>query len=257
MNGLAIEMNKQAFLWGRRTAHDRAAVDALLDGPAPEPESLDEILAARRADLVAYQDEAYAARYEALVRRVSAREAERLGAAGALATTVARNLYKLMAYKDEYEVARLYSDPAFRARIEANFEGVERLELLLAPPFLSRPDPATGRIAKRTFGPWIFLALRLLAGLKGLRGGPFDIFGRSAERREERALVTDYEDRVTGMLDDLTVENHIIAIAIAEVPATICGFGHVKQANVEAARAEWERLTAVWCGDAPLARAAE
>ncbi len=257
LNGLAIEMNKQAFLWGRRTAQDRAAVDALLDGPAPVPEGLDGILAARRADLVAYQDEAYAARYEALVRRVSAREAESLGAAGPLATTVARNLYKLMAYKDEYEVARLYSDPAFRARIEANFEGVERLELLLAPPFLSRPDPVTGRIAKRTFGPWIFPALRLLAGLKGLRGGPFDLFGRSAERREERALVTDYEARVAGLLDDLTMENHVIAIAIAEVPATIRGFGHVKQANVEAARAEWERLTAVWRGDAPLARAAE
>ena len=257
LNGLAIEMNKQAFLWGRRAAHDLAAVEALLDGPAPAPETLDEIVAHRRADLVGYQDEAHAARYEALVRRVAAREGEQLGAPGPLSLAVARNLHKLMAYKDEYEVARLYSDPAFREKIEARFDGVERLELLLAPPLISRPDPVTGRIAKRAFGPWIFTALRVLAGFKGLRGGAFDIFGRTEERREERALVGEYEGLVAQLADRLTADNHALAVAIAEVPATMRGFGHVKRANVAAGRAEWDRLMEIWRGERPLPQAAE
>jgi indolepyruvate ferredoxin oxidoreductase len=250
LNGLAIAMNKAAFDWGRRAAHDLAAVEALVGETATTgdktPGTLDALVAHRVADLRAYQDDAYAARYEALVRRVAAAEAERAPGCSGLAETVARNLYKLMAYKDEYEVARLYSDPQFRKRLDAQFEGVERVELLLAPPVISKPDPITGRIAKRRFGPWIFPALRLLAGLKGLRGGRFDLFGRTEERRTERALIDEYEAIVVELMRQLDRSNHRRALSVAEVPAMIRGYGHVKAANVALARGEWSKLMAAW-----------
>jgi indolepyruvate ferredoxin oxidoreductase len=162
-----------------------------------------------------------------------------------------------MAYKDEYEVARLYSEPAFAQELEARFEGIERLELLLAPPILSRPDPLTGAARKRTFGPWIFPALSWLARFKGLRGTGLDPFGRTEERRTERALITEYEAIVDELLGKLDTQNRTLAVAVAEVPSTIRGFGHVKATNVAAARAEWERLMAAWRSDQPVTQAAE
>ncbi|MBM3492170.1 MAG: indolepyruvate ferredoxin oxidoreductase family protein [Alphaproteobacteria bacterium] len=257
LNGLAVSANKAAFAWGRRAAHNLAAVEeAASAGPAmPAPASLEQLLAHRMADLAAYQNEAYARRYEAHVRRIA--EAERALGDDVLAMAVARNLHKLMAYKDEYEVARLYSGSAFRQGLEAQFEGIERLELLLAPPLLSKPDPVTGRTAKRTFGPWIFPALRVLAGLKGLRGTAFDMFGRSEERKTERALIGEYEAVLTELAGGLDRDNHVLALAIAEVPASIRGFGHVKHANVVAARQQWGQLLRQWRAPGRAAMAAE
>jgi indolepyruvate ferredoxin oxidoreductase len=261
MNGLAIAMNKEAFAWGRRAAHDLAGVEGLTQAAAATgeemPQTLDELVAHRVADLTAYQDAAYAGRYEATVRRVASAEQEKAGGLTGLAETVARSLYKLMAYKDEYEVARLYSDPAFRQRLEAQFEGVERLELLLAPPLLTQPDPVTGKIQKRTFGPWIFTALRWLARMKGLRGTGLDIFGRTEERRTERALIGEYEAIIGELAEKLNHDNHALALLIAAVPEAIRGFGHVKAANIVEARAEWSRLIDAWRSDNPVPRAAE
>ena len=261
MNGLAVEMNKAAFEWGRRLVVERTAVEeaaglAAAESTGEAPATLEDLIAQRRADLTGYQDAAYAARYEATVRRVAAAE-EKAGAARGLADAVVRNLYKLMAYKDEYEVARLYADPAFRAELEAGFEGVERLEVMLAPPLFSRPDPDTGRIYKRTFGPWIFSAMGLLTRLKGLRGGAFDPFGRTEERRTERALIGEYEAIIDELLKTLSAENHRVALAIAEVAEIIRGFGPVKAANIETARAEWAGLLQDWRGGTPLPQAAE
>ena len=215
------------------------------------------MVAHRVADLTAYQDAAYAGRYETTVRRVANAEQEKAGGLTGLAETVARSLYKLMAYKDEYEVARLYSDPAFRQRLEAQFEGVQRLELLLAPPLLTQPDPVTGKIQKRTFGPWIFTALRWLARMKGLRGTALDIFGRTEERRTERALIGEYEAIIGELAEKLNHDNHALALLIAAVPEAIRGFGHVKAANIVEARAEWSRLIDAWRSDNPVPRAAE
>jgi indolepyruvate ferredoxin oxidoreductase len=250
LNGLAIAQNKAAFDWGRRAAHDLAAVEALVgeaaDSGEMAPRTLDELFAHRLRDLRAYQDDAYAVRYDTLVRRVADAEARLAPGRDGLAEAVARNLYKLMAYKDEYEVARLYSDPAFRQGLEAQFEGLDRIELLLAPPIISKPDPVTGKVAKRRFGPWIFTALRLLAGLKGLRATRFDPFGRTEERRTERALIVEYEAIVQELIAGLSRDNHARAVAIAEVPATIRGYGHVKAPSVAAARAQWAELMTAW-----------
>jgi indolepyruvate ferredoxin oxidoreductase len=251
LNGMAVAMNKAAFEWGRRAAHNLAAVEALVDRGAsdaaePAPQTLDELIAHRKADLTAYQNAAYAERYEMLARRVAKAETDRAPGMTGLAETVARNLYKLMAYKDEYEVARLYSDPAFKRRLDAQFEGIERLELLLAPPLLSRPDPVTGKPRKRAFGPWIFPALRTLAGFKGLRGTAFDPFGYSEERRTERALIGEYEAVLEQLAAGLDHDNHALAVALADVPASIRGFGHVKAGNVQQARAKWASLLETW-----------
>lgn len=260
MNGLAIDMNKAAFAWGRRAAHDLAAVEAVVSagrGDPGEPETIEALIARRASDLVAYQDEAYARRYQSTVATVQAAE-QKLGRdSQALTEAVARNLYKLMAYKDEYEVARLYSDPAWRQQMESQLDGIERIELLLAPPLLSRPDPATGRIQKRRFGPWIFPLLRQLAKLKGLRGGAFDIFGRTEERRTERALIGEYESMLTELAANLTAQSYAVTLAVAKVPETIRGYGHVKAPSVAAAREEWTRLMRHFRDGSPMAEAAE
>jgi len=261
LNALGVAMNKAAFDWGRRAAHDLKAVEALVDRGTvtaePAPADLEQLLAHRKADLAGYQDAAYGARYEALVRRVVVAEAERAPGMTGLADSVARNLYKLMAYKDEYEVARLYSDPAFKARLNAQFEGIERLELLLAPPLLTRTDPVTGKPQKRAFGPWIFPVLRLLAGFKGLRGTALDPFGRTGERRTERALIGEYERAVEELVGGLSHDNHALALAIAEIPASMRGFGHVKAANVETARKRWAELMDTWRAPRTARAAAE
>ena len=198
-------------------------------------------------------------RYRALVERV--REAERaLGAGEALAGAVARYLYKLMAYKDEYEVARLYTDGAFRDRLAAAFEGDLRLTFHLAPPVLARRDPVTGEPRKRTFGPWMWRALGLVAKLRFLRGTPFDPFGRTAERRMERRLIEEYFETVEELLAGLRAENLGLAVEIASIPEAIRGYGHVKARAVEEAEREKAALLERWRagggGEADRARAA-
>ncbi|MCX7340498.1 MAG: indolepyruvate ferredoxin oxidoreductase family protein [Hyphomicrobiales bacterium] len=267
LNGEAVAMNLQAFALGRRAAHDPSALTAFLaQAKAPTAarhisQSLDEIIARRVDYLSGYQDAAYGARYRALVEKV--RSAEGLASPGstALAKAVARYGFKLMAYKDEYEVARLYTDGAFLRQVEATFEGeAMRLRFHLAPPLLSKPDPVTGEPRKMTFGPWMMSAFRVLARLKGLRGTAFDIFGYSQERKTERRLIADYNALIEELLARLTADNLALAVALASIPEKIRGFGHVKERHLTQARAEQAALLARFrAGESamPVAEAAE
>ena len=268
LNAVAVEMNREAFRWGRRAARDTATVERLAlqgdDGLEPAaPKSLDEFIARRAVDLTAWQNAAWAARYRALVNRV--REAERaladaLGAGEALAEAVARCAYKLMAYKDEYEVARLYTDGAFRERLKASFEGNPGVSFHLAPPLLARRDPVTGVPRKRAFGPWMWRVLALMARMRFLRGTPFDPFGHTAQRRTERRLIEEYFETVDELLAGLSPANHGLAIEIASVPESIRGYGHVKERNIAQAQSAKAVLLVHWRagggGEADPARAA-
>jgi len=198
-----------------------------------QAETFDELVAIRRKELTAYQNAAYADRYETLVREATAAEQSKAPDSSDFAMAVARYFYKLMAYKDEYEVARLYSGDAFRKQVARTFEdGNHRMTVHLAPPLLARRDPATGRLQKKEFGPWIFKAFGLMAKMKGLRGGFFDPFGRTAERKAERKLITDYEATIRTLIDGLDAETHDLAIQIASIPEVIRGYGHIKEANM-------------------------
>src|SRR5690606_28989695 len=311
LNGAAVEMNRQAFAWGRLAAVDPDAVAAaagLVSNPAtaaehhaddlrvlppgdwegsewgstsaPDPatsgrewrglpasaagngtgagaspldtatgaiaalplddlrlsRSLDELVERRRAFLTAYQDRAYAARYTGLVQKVREAEAARAPGSTALTEAVARYAFKLMAYKDEYEVARLYTDGQFQRRLQQQFEGDYRLHFHLAPPLLAKKDEQ-GRLVKGEYGPWVFTAFRWLARLKFLRGTALDPFGRTAERRMERQLVEDYFATIEGLLPKLDAGNVQLAAEIASIPDQIRGYGHVKDAHLEKAKA--------------------
>ena len=256
LNGVQVETNRAAFEWGRRCAHDLAAVQSLFRAAQVielvRKPSLDEMVAKRVDFLTGYQDAAYAAGYRAFVDKVRAAEAQ-VGAGTRLTEAVARYLFKLMAYKDEYEVARLHTDPAFTARIASMFDGDVRLVHHLAPPTLAARD-AQGRLAKRAFGPWVRSAFALLAKLKGLRGTALDPFGRTEERRIERALIVEYRACIDELLAGLGPERLALAVEIARIPEEIRGYGHVKERHLKAARAKWERLMAQW--RQPVAQAA-
>ncbi|HZY17107.1 MAG TPA: indolepyruvate ferredoxin oxidoreductase family protein [Ramlibacter sp.] len=257
LNGVAVESNKAAFAWGRRAAHDPAQVEQLL-APAQviafkRRETLDTLVARRVEFLTAYQNAAYGRDYEAFVARVRAAEAP-LGKTS-LAETVARNLFKLMAYKDEYEVARLHTETGFQERIAAMFEGDYKVNFHLAPPLLARRD-AKGELVKRKYGPAMLLGFRLLARLKGLRGTALDVFGRTEERRTERALIGEYRASVEQILTGLSPANHGLALEIAAIPEQIKGFGHVKERNLAAARQRWQALMQRWQQPAAERRAA-
>jgi indolepyruvate ferredoxin oxidoreductase len=258
LNGVAVDFNKQAFLWGRRTAHDRDAVERLL---APKPMSddggLEGFIDRRAADLVRYQDATYAARYRALVERARAAEGARAKGKTGLVEGLAQGYYKLLAYKDEYEVARLYTDGAFADTLKRQFEGDVKLTFHLAPPLLAERDTKTGELKKREFGPWVMDAFRMLAKLKFLRGTPFDPFGYTAERRLERRLIRDYEVAMAEVLAGLSHENHALAVEIAGLPLKIRGFGHVKAKNLEAAKACEAQLLTAYREAKPQSSAAE
>jgi indolepyruvate ferredoxin oxidoreductase len=238
-NGAAVALNKRAFSWGRLAAVDSARVEEIAGliktGVAIE-ETLDVLIDRRIADLVAYQDQAYANRYSATIGRVRA-ATEGLGAEGNdMLRAVAVNAYKLMAYKDEYEVARLYADPAFRETLAEQFAETKRVSVWLAPPVISRIDPRTGRPAKRKFGPWVFTAFAALARMKSLRGSWADPFGRTQERRTERSLRDDYLATIEALCDGLDEAGLTHATALAGLPDTVRGYGPVK----ELAMAEYE-----------------
>ena len=237
LNGVAVEANKTAFAWGRRLAAQRAEVHALLgEAPFAEPETLDGLVAHRSEFLKGYQGKRLARRYRALVERVA--EASRaLDPKGALALAVARNYAKLLAYKDEYEVARLYTSGEFEQRLAEQFEGDFKLSLHLAPPLLSGIDPNTRRPRKRRFGAWMIQAFRILARARFLRGTPFDPFGYSAERRAERRLIRDYEALVEEILGALDADRLEAAVALATLPDEIRGFGPIKAAAIAQAEA--------------------
>ena len=248
LNGVSVAFNKAAFNWGRSAAHDLAAVSrAALPSKVVEfkrIQTLDDIVSRRIELLTAYQDAAYAGQYKAFVDQVRAQE-ERLGKGTRLTEAVARYYYKLMAYKDEYEVARLHTDPAFREKIGAMFEGDTRLKFHLAPPLMARHDKE-GRAIKREYGPWMMSAFGVLAKLKGLRGTAFDVFGYTAERRMERALVKQYRETVTALLPKLTEDKLAQAVAIASIPEDIRGYGHVKERHLKAAREKEAALVAAF-----------
>ncbi len=249
LNGRAVELNKRALAWGRLAAHDASAVEKaagpVLRSKRSEPETLAERVAKRAEFLTEYQDEGYAHQYEECVQRVA--EAERvLGADhSGLAQAVAHYFFKLMAYKDEYEVARLYTDGAFRRQLEREFEGDYKLALNLSPQFLPAwlaPRDDQGRVAKWKLGSWMFVALRLLAKLKFLRGTPFDIPGWSAHRRLERGLIREYEATIAELLAGLTPANHGLAVEIARLPEHIRGYHLVKEEQLGPVQKRREEL---------------
>ncbi|MFA5521726.1 MAG: indolepyruvate ferredoxin oxidoreductase family protein [Castellaniella sp.] len=270
INGVAVQMNRDAFNWGRRTAVDRAAVDDVLAAnskltesrvpPAPM-ESLDERIAWRRNFLVDYQNEKYAQRYETLVNTVRAFERRHFADGTALSEAVARYAFKLMAIKDEYEVARLHANSGFLEQVNEQFEGDYTLVFHLAPPLLARPDPATGEPVKREFGPWILPVFRALARLKVLRGTPLDLFGHTAERRRDRALIREYETMIATVLEALEgtrdANTWQTAVELASIPEQIRGYGHIRTTNMAQARRQQEALLArLQHGETPRKKAA-
>ncbi len=242
LNNVAIEQNKHAFTWGRRAAHDLASVEKLLT-PAQviamptKRDSVDAIVTRRVELLTAYQSAAYAQDYKTFVDRVAAQGNK------ALTEAVAKYLYKLMAYKDEYEVARLHTDTSFLEKIAAQFEGDYKVHYHLAPPMISKKDNK-GHLVKQKFGPAMLTGFKILAKLKGLRGTAFDVFGKTAERKMERALIGQYKDSIEAVLQHLNADNAAVALEIARIPELIKGYGHVKERNVDAAQLRWTTLMA-------------
>jgi indolepyruvate ferredoxin oxidoreductase len=268
-SGVAVDMSLAAFRWGRMVVVDRAFVEAEIArhkagasvitlqkapqlsaaaraiveaiGAQGEVKRLVEI---RVPELIAFQDEAYAKRYADVIKRVVVGE-QRVLADSKLAEAAARYLYKLMAYKDEYEVARLHTDPAFLAELDAQFPHGYSVKYNLAPPMLAKRDAKTGELQKQQFGGWVFKAFKKIAGLKGLRGGALDFFGKTEERQQERQAIEDYIKLLDEILAKLSTANHAAAVALASVPDEIRGYGHVKEKNVAAARRlQEERLHA-------------
>jgi indolepyruvate ferredoxin oxidoreductase len=246
LNGQAVDMNHAAFRWGRRAAIDLAVVETMAKPPPDARDrvralstSLDEIIARRVEFLTAYQDAAYAARYRRRVDAARAAEIARTPGKSGFAEAVARYLFKLMAYKDEYEVARLYADPGFLQQVRNEVGGDNlRFTFHLAPPLLAPRSSVTGEPRKMSFGPWMLTVFRHLAKLKFLRGTALDPFGYAAERKIERRLIRDYEALLDELLAKLASDNHHLAVGLASVPEKIRGFGHVKLRHLAAAKAE-------------------
>ena len=266
LNGEAVAMNRAAFHWGRRAAVDRGQVESLAKPAATTAsdarklsDSFEETVERRTQYLTAYQNAAYAARYRSWIDKVKAIEAERAPGKCGFADAVARYLFKLMAYKDEYEVARLYSDPSFLNQVKSEFDGDNlRFEFHLAPPILARRDKTSGLPRKTSFGPWLLPLFGILAKLKFLRGTGLDPFGRSVERRTERKLISDYEAMLNEVLARLTPENHHLAVGLAAIPEKIRGFGHVKLRHLATARADEAALLEQFRAGSPaLLKAAE
>jgi len=247
LNGVAIDANQRAFEWGRTAAHDGAAVQRVMNPAQPitfhQRPALEPLVARRVAFLTQYQNAAYANQYRQWVERVRVAEAP-LGQT-TLAEAVARNLFKLMAYKDEYEVARLHAAPEFQQQLDALFEPGYRLNYHLAPPLLAKTNDR-GELQKQTYGPHMRTVFDWLAPLKRLRGTTWDLFGRTEERRTERQLTADYQTLLATLLGKLNADTHAQALELARLPEGIKGFGHVKARNLRAVRQRWQALLATW-----------
>jgi indolepyruvate ferredoxin oxidoreductase len=247
LNAVQVDNNKAAFEWGRRCAHDLGAVEALFKARQViefvKKPSVDELVAKRVDFLTDYQDAAYAQTYKAFVDKVWAAETPLAG--HKLSEAVARYLFKLMAYKDEYEVARLHTDPAFTEKIASMFEGDYKIVHHLAPPAIAKKN-AKGELIKQPFGPWMRSAFGVLAKMKGLRGGALDFFGKTEERHTERALIAEYRACIDELLKTLSAANVAQAAEIARIPEEIRGYGHVKERHLKAAREKWSGLMAQW-----------
>jgi indolepyruvate ferredoxin oxidoreductase len=259
-------MNKTAFNWGRMAAHDidvvkvaaktapttaRGAAGAASDATAPSLDdttlsrTLEEEIARRSAFLTDYQNAAYASRYKSLVEKARAAEQQKSPGFTSLTEAVARYAFKLMAYKDEYEVARLYTSGDFEKRIRETFDGDFKLHFNLAPPLFAKKD-AEGHLRKAEYGTWVFGAFKLLAKLRGLRGTAFDVFGYTAERKGERQLIVDYVRTIDELLAALDHDNHALAVEIASIPEQIRGYGHVKERHLAAAMTRQQQLLQAW-----------
>ncbi len=238
LNGEAVTMNLAAFTWGRRMVADPARVTAMI-APASIAESpartLEDRIALRTRFLTQYQNVAYGAQYQAFVARVISAEQRVMPGQDALGQAAALGLFKLMAIKDEYEVARLYTDGSFAAQVARTFEGNPKFEFHLAPPLLGAKD-AQGHPRKLRFGRWMMLGFRLLAAVRGLRQTPFDVFGWTLERRAERAVLARYEALLDELIAGLTPANHALAVALASIPEKIRGYGHVRAKSIAEAR---------------------
>jgi indolepyruvate ferredoxin oxidoreductase len=248
LNGAAVDMNKAAFAWGRQAAIDIAPVRAAAGMAAPaavvampqRTPSLEVLIADRSDRLTAYQNAAYAKRYVEFVRAVADAERQRVGG-DRLAREVATSLYKLMAYKDEYEVARLYAESGFFDRVAQQFEGDYKLRFHLAPPLLARRD-SQGHLVKQAYGPWVAGAMRWLAKARVLRGTPFDPLGYMAERRAERQAIDDFQALMRRVLGALDAQRLDTALALARLPQTVRGYGHVKHQQASAAALKQQAL---------------
>jgi indolepyruvate ferredoxin oxidoreductase len=249
LNGVAVDFNRKSFLWGRRAATDLERVKRIAKPADVIPidehfsRNLDELIERRTRFLTDYQDRGYAERYLALVQRVRQAEAAKTGGTK-LTEAVARYYAKLLAYKDEYEVARLHANGEFSKKIEGMFEGDFKVVYHLSPPLLARVDPLTGEPRKMRFGGWMLPVFKVLAKLKGLRGSALDVFGYTEERRTERALAHEYEQTVDTLLKGLNAQNVPLAVQIASLPEGIRGFGHIKMTNIGAARKQRDELLA-------------
>jgi indolepyruvate ferredoxin oxidoreductase len=248
LNAVAVEFNKQAFLWGRRAAHQLEKVMSLVKPAlaAPKELSLEELITDRSDRLTAYQSASYAQRYNEVV--ASVRESDS-NPEKALTLAVAKSLYKLMSYKDEYEVARLYTDGEFMAKLKSQFSGDFKLRFHLAPPLLSKTDKATGRLIKREFPGWTMHLFGLLARFSFLRGTALDIFGYTAERKQERQDIEDYCLLLEQLSGGRQADNYQIAVQLAELPEKLRGFGHVKDQNRENLALQREQLMDQFRGD--------
>ena len=248
INGLSVEGNKLAFLWGRRTAHDGKRVSELTSsivagfGLKDPPEGLDELIQHRADVLRDYQNKSYVQRYLHLVERVRTLEIDRVPGSTEFTEAVASYYFKLLAYKDEYEVARLYTNGDFMQKIKGRFEGDYKLKLHLAPPLFSSRDAHSGEPVKTAYGAWILSAMNLLARFKFLRGTAFDPFGKTAERKMERRLIEEYEQIIEELLRGLSKKNHALAVEIARIPEQIRGYDLVKQKHVESAKSQKNEL---------------
>jgi indolepyruvate ferredoxin oxidoreductase len=264
LNGTAVQFNKSAFLWGRRAACDLAKVETLCTagGASALPhrrksESSAEMVARRVEFLTAYQDSAYASRYKALVDTVAQAESSKTPGRTALTEAVAKAAFKVMAYKDEYEVARLYTEGTFTKALDAQFEGDYKITFHLAPPLLGNRDPSTGRLKKTTFGPWMMKAFAILPKFKGLRGRWYDPFGHSSERKMQRQMVHDYAALIEQVLPQLNADTYALLTELLSLPLSVRGFGHVFEAAYAKAQSRQAELLDALRNPAPARQAAE
>ena len=254
LNAVAVDNNKTAFEWGCRAAHNWAEVEQLLQSSNSavsviefkKRDSLEDIISKRAEFLTAYQNTAYANKYIQFVEKIKIKESSsNTGKTLSLTEAVAKNLFKLMAYKDEYEVARLHSNGTFEKKIASMFEGDYKLNYHLAPPLIAKKNDK-GELQKQQFGPWMLTSFKWLSKLKSLRGTAFDVFGKTAERKMEVALIADYLDTMNLISDKLNLDNHSVlfpmALKLANIPDGIKGFGHVKEKNAAEARVKWNNL---------------
>jgi indolepyruvate ferredoxin oxidoreductase len=238
LNGAGVKENLMAFDIGRVAALAPDRLGAVEPARKPVAQTLDALIAHRTKLLTDYQNAAYAQRYTRLVEAARAKETQ-LGLGENFTRAVAFHFAKLMAYKDEYEVARLYTNGSWEQALRQTFSGDLKVRFHLAPPLIAKRDKATGHLKKMSFGPWMLPAFKLLASLKGLRGGYWDIFGRTEERAMERRLRDQYEEKIRRLITELAPDTHDLATRIAEIPDQIRGFGHVKEKAVaDAVQAE-------------------